>query len=89
MPSQQVVESLLFLNIYGATFLEFLMLLITMHLVRKLLRLPARVDLYFSIVTLLCGTLPDIMRPHFQNLIGKVTTAVEPDFYELPYRKSL
>lgn len=82
----QLTEALYLLNLYGPSALLGLFALLMTLLARRVLRLPPRVDFYVLIVAVIWGSMHHL-QGHAQKAVRRITTAIQPDFYETLYLK--
>ena len=79
MSSIQTMDSLDFINIYGSSLLVFFCFMLAMFLLRKVLQLPARVDLYVLLVCLISANL--VRLEYYTDIaVRKFTNFIEPGY---------
>lgn len=77
-------DTLAFLSKYGSTILLYTCLLTAAILLRKLLRLPPRADLYVFLYALLCSNLGRL-EPYTQWFIQRINGTIHPRYNKIYY----
>ena len=84
--SVTVTQGLDMLNVYGSVILVTLCGFMVAYLLRRMMRLPARADLYVALFAFICGNL-SYLEPYAQRLVRRTTRLVQPNYYEDRFMK--
>lgn len=80
MSSLELIDTLDFISMYGSSLLVLLFFLMAMFLLRKVMKLPPRVNVYVVLLGILSANL--FRLEYYTDLaVKKMTTFIEPNYY--------